>query len=104
MGQHPDRNAQFENIALLKQGYLDAGEPVISMDTKKKELLGTLYRNEHSIHKQPFKPMIMIFPALQQVTLFHMAFMTSSETLDTSHLERVVIPVNSPATAYLNGG
>ena len=45
MGQHPDRNAQFENIALLKQGYLDAGEPVISMDTKKKELLGAFYHN-----------------------------------------------------------
>lgn len=45
MGEHPDRNAQFENIAQLKQTYLDAGTPVISMDTKKKELLGTFYRD-----------------------------------------------------------
>ncbi|TXL19673.1 hypothetical protein BMR06_08910, partial [Methylococcaceae bacterium HT5] len=45
MGGHPDRNAQFENITQLKQDYLDAGNPVISMDTKKKELLGTFYRN-----------------------------------------------------------
>jgi hypothetical protein len=45
MGQHPDRNAQFENITRLKQSYLDAGNPVISMDTKKKELLGTFYRH-----------------------------------------------------------
>ncbi len=44
MGRHPDRNAQFENIARLKQEYLDAGLPVISIDTKKKELLGTFYR------------------------------------------------------------
>ena len=45
MGQHPDRHAQFENIAQLKKNYLDAGNPVISMDTKKKELLGTFYRD-----------------------------------------------------------
>jgi Rhodopirellula transposase DDE domain len=42
--RHPDRNAQFQNIARLKQEYLQAGEPVISMDTKKKELLGNFYR------------------------------------------------------------
>jgi Rhodopirellula transposase DDE domain len=44
MGRHPDRNAQFENIARLKKEYLDAGLPVISVDTKKKELLGNFYR------------------------------------------------------------
>jgi len=45
MGQHADRNAQFENIAKLKQKYLDAGQPVISIDTKKKEMLGNFYRD-----------------------------------------------------------
>ena len=45
MGQHADRNAQFEKIAGLKQEYLDAGCPVISIDTKKKELLGSFYRD-----------------------------------------------------------
>ena len=43
--RHPDRNAQFENIARLKKEYLKAGLPVISMDTKKKELLGDFYRD-----------------------------------------------------------
>ena len=42
--RHPDRNAQFENIARLKKKYLKAGLPVISIDTKKKELLGNFYR------------------------------------------------------------
>ena len=42
--RNPDRNAQFENIARLKKEYLKAGLPVISMDTKKKELLGNFYR------------------------------------------------------------
>jgi hypothetical protein len=42
--RNPNRNAQFENIARLKNEYLRAGLPVISMDTKKKELLGDFYR------------------------------------------------------------
>jgi Rhodopirellula transposase DDE domain len=42
--RHPNRNAQFENIARLKKKYLKAGLPVISIDTKKKELLGDFYR------------------------------------------------------------
>jgi hypothetical protein len=42
--RHPDRNAQFENIARLKAEYLGAGLPVISIDTKKKELIGAFYR------------------------------------------------------------
>lgn len=45
MGEHVDRNAQFERIAQLKQEYLESGKPVISMDTKKKELLGNFYRD-----------------------------------------------------------
>jgi len=44
MGHHPDRNAQFEKIAQLRQAYQDAGDPVISIDTKKKELLGNFHR------------------------------------------------------------
>ncbi len=43
--RHPDRNAQFENIARLKAEYLGAGLPVISIDTKKKELIGDFYRD-----------------------------------------------------------
>ena len=45
MGEHPDRDAQFQNIARLKQEHLTAGEPVLSIDTKKKELLGNFHRD-----------------------------------------------------------
>jgi hypothetical protein len=38
--QHPDRNAQFEFIAAQTQKFLDAEQPVISVDAKKKELVG----------------------------------------------------------------
>jgi transposase len=39
-GQHADRNQQFEYINRKAQRYLKQGEPVISADTKKKELVG----------------------------------------------------------------
>ncbi len=38
--QHPDRNAQFEYINAKAQDCLDRGEPFVSVDTKKKELVG----------------------------------------------------------------
>lgn len=38
--QHPDRNAQFEHINETIRQQLDAKQPVISVDTKKKELVG----------------------------------------------------------------
>jgi len=37
---HPDRNAQFEFINASAQEFLEQGRPVISVDTKKKELVG----------------------------------------------------------------
>jgi hypothetical protein len=41
------RNEQFENIQRLKDEYEAAGNPIVSMDTKKKELLGNFYRDGH---------------------------------------------------------
>ena len=45
--QHPDRNAQFEHINETIRQRLQANEPVISVDTKKKELVGP-YKNAGS--------------------------------------------------------
>jgi transposase len=38
--QHPDRNEQFEYINTESIGFMKCGQPVISVDTKKKELVG----------------------------------------------------------------
>jgi hypothetical protein len=38
--QHPDRNAQFEHINAKAEECLERGVPVLSVDTKKKELVG----------------------------------------------------------------
>ncbi len=44
-GDSKERNEQFEIIASLRAEYEAAGNPIISMDTKKKEALGNLYRS-----------------------------------------------------------
>jgi hypothetical protein len=41
---HPDRNAQFEHINAKVKRFQQRGQPVISVDTKKKELVGP-YKN-----------------------------------------------------------
>jgi hypothetical protein len=42
---HPDRNAQFEHINATAERFLAQGQPVISVDTKKKELVGDFKNN-----------------------------------------------------------
>jgi hypothetical protein len=42
--QHPDRDAQFRYLAGQVNTFLAAGDPVVSVDTKKKELVGN-YKN-----------------------------------------------------------
>jgi len=42
--QHPDRDAQFCYISEQARAHQDSGDPVISVDTKKKELIGE-FRN-----------------------------------------------------------
>lgn len=50
--QHPDRNAQFEFIAKRVKSQSRASQPAISVDTKKKEVLGNLKANGKSYRKQ----------------------------------------------------
>jgi transposase len=42
--QHPDRDAQFRYLAGQVNQFMTAGDPVVSVDTKKKELVGN-YKN-----------------------------------------------------------
>jgi len=40
--EHPDRDAQFRHIDRQARAHLKAGQPVVSVDTKKKEVVGNL--------------------------------------------------------------
>jgi hypothetical protein len=42
--QHPDRDAQFRHINAMIAGFRAAGDPVVSVDAKKKEQLGPYHR------------------------------------------------------------
>ena len=46
--QHPDRDAQFRRISVMIAGFTAAGDPVISVDGKKKEQLGPYHRDGRS--------------------------------------------------------
>jgi hypothetical protein len=49
---HPDRDAQFEHISRRARVYLRAGDPVISVDTKKKELVGNFKNGGRELRPQ----------------------------------------------------
>jgi hypothetical protein len=53
--RHPDRNAQFEHINAKVVAAQTKGEPVISVDTKKKELVGN-FRNGGSDYRPKRDP------------------------------------------------
>ena len=50
--QHPDRDDQFRYINKLATEFLAAGDPVISVDTKKKELVGRFAQAGQEWHPQ----------------------------------------------------
>jgi transposase len=51
-GDHPDRNAQFEHLNAQAEAFLAAGEPVVSVDAKKKELVGDFKNGGREWHRQ----------------------------------------------------
>ena len=53
--QHPDRNAQFEHINSQARQYIEKGQPVISVDTKKKENVGN-YKNNGKEYRPEGSP------------------------------------------------
>lgn len=63
-GDSPHRDAQFRHLTHLIQEFLAAGNPVLSIDTKKKEYLGTLYRDGKVYCQQALKAFDHDFPSL----------------------------------------
>jgi len=61
---HPDRDAQFEYINKVALEYMSAGQPVISIDAKKKENIGNFKNNgsEYSRKGEPVKVLDHDFP------------------------------------------
>ena len=61
--QHKDRDQQFSNIARLRAEYEASPNPILSIDTKKKELLGNLYRAGKLFTRQELRTLDHDFPS-----------------------------------------
>src|SRR5229473_2536040 len=51
-GEHPDRDGQFEHLNAQAAAFLAAGEPAVSVDAKKKELVGDFKNPGREWHPQ----------------------------------------------------
>lgn len=92
-GKHVDRNAQFERIAELRKSYEAAGNPVVSVDTKKKELIGNLSRGGKIYTTETIEVFDHDFPTLAEGvaiphavydTVQNKAYVTIGTSRDTS--------------------
>ena len=66
-GGHVNRNAQFERIAELRALYTAAGNPILSVDTKKKELIGLFKNGGRAWKKAPIPVYDHDFPSDAEV-------------------------------------
>jgi hypothetical protein len=62
--QVPNKNEQFENISKLKEEYNKSNNPIVSIDTKKKEFIGDLHRCGTAYSKEEIKSQDHDFPNL----------------------------------------
>ncbi|MEU1520545.1 ISAzo13 family transposase [Streptomyces sp. NPDC005811] len=89
--QHPDRDAQFRYLNEQARDHRDAGDPVISVDSKKKELIGD-YKNagrEWRPAGQPVRVKTHDFPGQAEKAIpygiYDMAANTGWVTIGTDH-------------------
>jgi hypothetical protein len=63
MGPSRDRNEQFETIAFYRKVFLDSPDPILSIDTKKRELLGEFYRAGRTFTQETIRVYDHDFPS-----------------------------------------
>jgi len=61
---HPDRDEQFRHISDMVKGFMEEGQPVISIDCKKKEMVGNFKNQgaEYALSGHPVKVLDHDFP------------------------------------------
>jgi hypothetical protein len=87
------RNEQFEKIEQLKAQFRASKQPIISMDTKKKELLGDFYRAGSVYTQVPFEAYDHDFPSFAHGNViphgiydltYNLGFITLGNSHDTA--------------------
>jgi len=92
---HPDRNAQFEYINDTAKSFMEDGQPVISVDTKKKEIIGNYKNNGQEYrpkkdprlvfdHDYPDCELLKVAPYGVYVLNDNTAFVNLGKSCDTS--------------------
>ncbi len=105
-GDHEDRDAQFAHIAKTVADYQTTGHPVISVDTKKKELFGD-FKNagrEYQPIGTPEQVRVHDFIDSQLGQIAGMGLMTWQPTPDGSMLVSTTILASLPQKAFDAGG
>ena len=102
----PDRNAQFEFINAQTKKFLKRGSPVISVDTKKKELVGN-YSNggkEWQPQDEPEKTLLHDFPDPEVPKAVPYGIYDVGRTRAGSKLALITTRQSLPPTASYPGG
>jgi len=68
--RHPQRDQQFRKIARLRAEYESSPNPIISVDTKKKEFVGNLYREGRLYTQQTIHTLDHDFPTAAEGVAF----------------------------------
>ena len=80
----PNRNEQFENIAIQQADYRRTGNPIISIDTKKKEFIGDFYRAGYLYTKETIRTLDHDFNSLAEgIVIPHSIY---DVTRNTAHI------------------
>src|SRR5258708_35753524 len=74
MGHHADRGRQFRAIAAHREAFLRSGDPVVSMDTKRKEFLGLLFRQGKPYAPKAKKALDHDFPSAARGVVYPHGF------------------------------
>jgi hypothetical protein len=68
--RHPQRDQQFRKIARLRAEYENSPNPIISVDTKKKEFVGNLYREGRLYTQEAMQTLDHDFPTSADAVAF----------------------------------
>ena len=103
---HPDRNAQFEHINATAAAFTQRGQPVISVDTKKKELVGDFKNGgrEWQPKGEPEQVRVHDFPAMPWARRSRTASTTSRATKAGSASGATTTRPPSPSRRFASGG
>ncbi len=104
--EHEDRDAQFDYLNTMVAEHAAAGQPVISVDTKKKELVGASRTTDASTNR-PVNPNVFrstTSPTRTSAKRSPTASTTSRPTPAGSRLASTTTPPRSPSKHCAAGG